>query len=292
MSYLLFMDESGHDHTNTPFEVRGGIALHARRLWPFIRAMTTLEEATFGDLLHGYGSEIKGAKLLDKTRFRWAVQADRQDDLARRKNCVAFLNKGLQRRPPNRAEFTAYGQACLAMVDGLFELLAAHDAVLFAAMIPRGVKPTGGERSEGHLRKDQVFLLERYYYFLQSKRDQGLLVMDETDKALDRRFVRQMHNYFALTQNGRLRTEWIVPSPFFVSSDMTYPVQAADLCLYCINWGFRLPRMGQPQTRDEIKDRYMPRLKALEFRGLADDGGTDVPTYGIVHVPDPYSPRT
>ena len=33
MSWLLFMDESGHDHKNTPLEVRGGIALHAKDIW-------------------------------------------------------------------------------------------------------------------------------------------------------------------------------------------------------------------------------------------------------------------
>jgi len=38
MSYLLFIDESGHDHRHAPYEVRGGIALHSRKLWPFIRA--------------------------------------------------------------------------------------------------------------------------------------------------------------------------------------------------------------------------------------------------------------
>ncbi len=28
MSWLLFLDESGHDHRQLPYEVRGGIALH------------------------------------------------------------------------------------------------------------------------------------------------------------------------------------------------------------------------------------------------------------------------
>jgi hypothetical protein len=34
MSWLLFIDESGHDHKNCPYEVRGGVAIHASRLWP------------------------------------------------------------------------------------------------------------------------------------------------------------------------------------------------------------------------------------------------------------------
>ncbi len=48
MSYLLFLDESGHDHKNAPYEVRGGVALHAEKLWPFVQGMKKLEEACFG----------------------------------------------------------------------------------------------------------------------------------------------------------------------------------------------------------------------------------------------------
>jgi len=39
MSWLLFLDESGHDHKTTPYEVRGGVAIHAGELWPFVRAV-------------------------------------------------------------------------------------------------------------------------------------------------------------------------------------------------------------------------------------------------------------
>ena len=86
-----------------------------------------------------------------------------------------------------------------------------------------------------------VFLLERFFYFLEAKREHGVLVMDETDKHEDRRFVARMEEYFTKTATGRYRTAWIVPTPFFVSSDMAYAVQAADLCIYCINWGFAWP---------------------------------------------------
>ena len=109
MSYLLFMDESGHDHRNLPYEVRGGIALHARSLWAFISAIRSLEESAFGDLLHKYRTEIKGYKLLDKDRFKWAAQDEQLDDATRRKYALAFLNKGAAKQQPQRIEFTAYG---------------------------------------------------------------------------------------------------------------------------------------------------------------------------------------
>lgn len=160
MSYLLFMDESGHDHRTMPYEVRGGIALHVNRLWPFVQAMRSLEEAAFGDLLHKYKREIKGHSLLDKDRFKWARQGELLDDVARRKHTIGFLNKGLEKKAPRFYEFTAYGQACLTMARGIFELLRTHEAVLFAVAIPREVvKPETYEAHE-FLRKDQVFLLE------------------------------------------------------------------------------------------------------------------------------------
>ncbi len=113
MSWLLFLDESGHDHKSMPYEVRGGVALHASELWPFIQQVQRLELASFGTELHQFKMELKGSKLLDKDRFRWAAQGRLLEDEARRSHCRGFLTKGLERKPPSRDEFTAYGQACL-----------------------------------------------------------------------------------------------------------------------------------------------------------------------------------
>ncbi len=100
-----------------------------------------------------------------------------------------------------------------------------------------------------------MFLLERYFYFLEQEKQHGLLVTDEVDKTEDRRFVRRLERYFRKTTTGRYRSTWIVPAPFFVSSDLTYPVQAADLAIYCVNWGFRLPTRGMDApSRPEIAD--------------------------------------
>jgi len=72
------------------------------------------------------------------------------------------------------------------------------------------IKPDTYEAAE-FLRKEQVFLLERYFYFLESRQGHGLLVMDEVDKTEDRRFVRRLESYFTKTQTGRYRAAWIVP---------------------------------------------------------------------------------
>ena len=290
MSYLLFLDESGHDHKNAPYEVRGGIALHAERLWPFVQAIKNAEEASFGGPLHRYKSEFKGQKLLDKDRFKWAAQDVPLDDVARRKHALSFLNKGTQKLAPIRVEFTAFGQACLLMVQRLFEIMRTHSAKLFASVIPRGVKKPTTYNADDFLRKDQVFLLERFFYFLESEQETGLLVLDQTEQTADRRFLEKLERYFLRTVPGRYRSSRIVPSPFFVSSDMSYPVQAADVCIYCINHCFRLPQSGMnAPVRQELAVKCLDWLRELEWKGEGERDGNVFRTYGIIYVADPYS---
>ncbi len=287
MSWLLFLDESGHDHRSMPYEVRGGFAIHASKLWPFIQALRTLEQSIFGADLREYGLEIKGSKLLRSRCFKWAAQTGTMDHATRRKHALNFLNSGKQRRAPRADEFAAYGQACLAMAEQVIQLLAGHDAKVFASIVPRVAKPDGAPAE--YLRKDQVFLFERYFYFLEHQRETGLIVMDATDKQDDRRFVRCMERYFTQTMAGRQRTVWIVPSPFFVESDMAYGVQTADLCIYCLNWGWRVGNMTA-STRKEIE----PFCRLLEkdiWRGDGYRDGKVFKTWGTVYVPDPYGAR-
>lgn len=288
MSWLLFMDESGHDHRNMPYEVRGGFAIHASKLWPFIQAVRTLEQSMFGVYLHEYGSEIKGEKLLKKKRFKWERQGPTFPEAARRKHALNFLNSSRSGRKPRRDEFTAYGQACIAMAEGIIQLLGGHDARLFASVIPKVKKPVGVPMEL--LRKDHVFLLERYFYFLESKQEMGILVMDGTDKGADRDFVRRLERYFTLTMVGRQRTQWIVPVPMFVESDMAYGVQVADLCIYCLNWGWRLKQQMTEPTRGEIEP-FVCLLEKVIWHGEGHREGKVFRTHGTVYVPDPYTGR-
>ena len=292
MSWLLFFDESGHDHKQMPYEVRGGVALHVSRIWPFVRAIQVFEREAFGESLSLYQKEIKGSTLLDRKRFKFANQAPRMPDEARRKHSRGFLTKGLERKQPTREEFTAYGQACIEMAQGIFQLLGDHGAVLFAATVPRGsAKPLSGV-TENYLRKDQVFLFERFFYHLESMQEHGILVLDEVEATEDRRFIRRMEAYFGKTTTGRYRSRWVVPTPFFVSSEMTYAVQAADVCIYCVNWGFRLPGIGMDaEHREEISTTFGPWLNRLQYRGQGyrDDNVFD--SYGIFFVPDLFESR-
>lgn len=290
MSWILFLDESGHDHKNMPYEVRGGVALHAGELWPFARSVQRMELDAFGAELAQYRKELKGSKLLDKDRFKWAAQGSLMAGEERRKHCRGFLTKGLEKKAPSRDEFTAYGQGCLEIARGLFQALTDRGAVLFAAVIPRTTTRPATYQAEEYLRKDQVFLLERFFYFLERRKEHGLLVLDEVDKTADRRFVRRLQRYFTQTATGRYRSRWIVPSPFFVASDMASAVQAADLCIYCVNWAFRVPSLGlDAAVRPEIEIEFRPWLDRLQFRGEGYRDGMTFKSFGVVFVPDPYN---
>lgn len=291
MSWLLFLDESGHDHKQMPYEVRGGIALQDSQLWPFALAMQRLERDAFGCALAEFQKELKGSTLLDRKRFQFANQAARMETAARQKHCRAFLTKGLQKIKPTSEEFCAYGQACIEMARGVFQLLRDHKSVLFASAIPRGVGKGDSGTPPEYLRKDQVYLLERFFYFLEGQKENGLLVMDAVDKQSDRQFVRRMEAYFTKTAPGRYRTQWIVPTPFFVSSDMAYPIQCEDLCIYCVNWAFRLPSQGMDEpVREEIQLEFLDWLRSLQFRGEGYKDGEVFKTWGICFVPNPHAP--
>jgi len=290
---LLFLDESGHDHRQMPYEVRGGVALHVSRIWPFEQQWVRLEEDCFGSPLHLYRKEIKGCKLVDKDRLRWSQEGDMMEAQERRKLCRSFLTKGLEKAQPTFHEFVAYGQACKEMALGILQLLMQHEAVLFASMIPKGCKPPKNFHLTEYLRKDHVFLLERFYYLLEQKGAHGILVMDEVEKETDRRFVRQLQAYFKRTNQGRLRSSKVVPTPFFVSSEMTHPVQAADLCIYLINLGFRIPALGLDAPANQtLAVEFGSWLHRMQFSSEIEKEGQKFNSFGIVYVPDPYSART
>jgi hypothetical protein len=69
MSWLLFLDESGHDHKAMPYEACGGTAIHAGQSWPFVQAVQRLESGCFGAPLGLYKKELRGSTPLDKKRY-------------------------------------------------------------------------------------------------------------------------------------------------------------------------------------------------------------------------------
>ena len=76
----------------------------------------------------------------------------------------------------------------------------------------------------------------------------------------------------------------------FVSSDLTYGIQAADVCIYCINRGFRqrLTGVESAECRPETADMFARDLARLQYRGIDHRGSRERFIDAIFVERDPY----
>ncbi len=287
---LLFLDESGTDHVEAPYEVLAGIAIRERNVWSLIQGVRAAEREHFGALLSATRVELKGKKLLKAKVFRLADQGEPFPIDERRALVRSFLMKGAteatgEAASYSRSEFTAYGQAVLAFVNEVYALAAQLGVKVFASLVePNAPRPT-----VDFLRKDYAYLFERFFYYLEdtSSDEMGLIVFDELERTFCRRLLNQMEFYFLNTYKGRQRSSRIVPEPFFVHSDLTTAVQIADIVAYSLNWGLRLNRMDQP-TRPEMEP-FGQRAFDLRYMGQRPDAFKEDllrPVYGITYIDD------
>src|SRR5581483_8904302 len=134
---LLFIDESGHDHKEAPYEVLAGVAIRERDLWNLIQAIRNAELEFFGLHMADVGLEMKGRRLLKKKIIRFAAEAPPIVPEERRSLACNLLRKGFQRLQGQPAEdvkfreLVAYGQAVLAFIPRVFELTARYNAKAF-----------------------------------------------------------------------------------------------------------------------------------------------------------------
>jgi len=91
---LFFIDESGHDHGEAPYEVLAAVAVSERDLWNLIQAVRSAEIEFFGIHFSEVGVEFKGKKLLKNKTFRHARQGPPIEPARRRDLVREFLLKG------------------------------------------------------------------------------------------------------------------------------------------------------------------------------------------------------
>ena len=169
---LLFVDESGHDDPQMPYEALAGVAIPEQNLWNLVRAVRAVERDFFGGYLRDLrDEEPKAKKLLKKKRFRIAQQrvkiaAEKLPSLAH-----AALMRGKAARRAGRSsndftemELVAYSRSVLNFVAEVLNVAARHGAVVFASVVDQRAQRPG----PGMLRKDYVYLLERYFYYLET----------------------------------------------------------------------------------------------------------------------------
>jgi len=119
-----------------------------------------------------------------------------------------------------RIDLTALAQAKLDYAAKILELCHYYRCKVFASIIYDEKSIPADSKM---LRKDYVYLFERFHYFLEDMEDkpQGIVVFDELDKSASHLLLDQMDKYFKRTAKGRYRAGLIIPEPFFVHSDLT-----------------------------------------------------------------------
>lgn len=289
---LLFIDESGHDRHDMPCEALAGVAVSEDNLWNLVQAIRSAEREHFGGYLRElHPKEIKGRTLLKRKRFKSAarkVEIPSEEVVGLANSCLQkgleASKQGLAESGATQREIVAYSRQVLSFVHQVIDLAAGFSAQVFASVVD-----AAAPRPEpGLLRKDYVYLFERYFYFLETlaMRGRGLIVFDELDRSQSHVLLGQMAAYFLGTQTGRYRSSRIVPEPFFVHSDLTTGVFLADLAAYILGWAWRRGRMDQP-CRDELRP-YAMKLHDMQFMGEKPKAGGEGTwqLYGITYLDD------
>jgi len=197
---------------------------------------------------------------------------------------MAASKQGSNTSGVSERELVGYSRAVLKFVDEVLNLAARHSVEVIASVVDiEAPRP-----EPGLLRKDYVYLFERYFYFLETlpPRDRGLIVFDELGKAKAHILIQQMAAYFLGTDTGRYRSSRIVPEPFFVHSELTTGIFLADLAAYVLGWGWRLGSMTQPR-RNELQP-FADKLHEMQFQGEKPrrDGEGVRGLYGIRYIED------
>lgn len=162
MSYFLFVDESGGDRQESPYEVLAGIAVEDRNVWNLIDAIKKREETILGLRYAREIEEIKGKKFLKRKVFRQAgrlplIPAGERQALARQ--CLLDGSRA------DLLAITALAQAKIALVEEILDLCANFQCRAFASIVDRDApRPV-----RSILRKDYAFLFERFFYFLEDR---------------------------------------------------------------------------------------------------------------------------
>ncbi len=64
----MFIDESGQDQRQSPYEVLAGVTIEDKQIWRLIRKLSDAQD--LGMFVRAYGSEAKAQKLLKKKVFK------------------------------------------------------------------------------------------------------------------------------------------------------------------------------------------------------------------------------
>ncbi len=279
MAFFLFIDESGQDRKDSPYEVLAGIVIQDHDLWNLIRLTHDVEAECFQGRYRDEGREIKARTFLNRKTFRLASQLPPIPEREGATLARQALNNGER---VTKKQLTALAQAKLDCVEKVLNLCNAFRCKIFASVVANN---TSIDRNRELLRKDYVYLFERFYYFLEDQGSQpnGIIVFDELEKSMSHILLNQMDKYFKKTSKGCIRSNLIIPEPFFVHSDLSTGIQWIDFVAYIISWGFRIEHKLEKPARSEL-NRYLEIIKSMRYRTTRELLGKEITVWSVTVV--------
>ena len=142
MSWLLFMDESGHDHKQMPYEVRGGIALQDKSVAVHYVLSRVLKKTVSAFDWQTSRRNSKAQNCSTKTESSGPNRNRRKEAKSGNEMRGRSFPKGCRRNRNRRDEFTWLRSSLPRIGTRYFSLLRDHDAKLFASVIPRWSQTT------------------------------------------------------------------------------------------------------------------------------------------------------
>src|SRR5882724_5039225 len=135
MAWFLFIDESGQDHKESPYEVLAGVAIEDNKLWDLIKELHVAEVVHFGRRYSDGHRELKGKKILKKKVFSRAklnldppILPNEVPALAK-----AILDDGGVNTSPRHQK--ALALAKIAYVTEVFSICANFGCKIFASIV-------------------------------------------------------------------------------------------------------------------------------------------------------------
>ncbi len=286
MAWFLFIDESGQDHRDSPYEVLCGVSVRDETLWRLITELHDAEIASFGRRYSGGARELKGKKILKTKVFRHAelncsVLPHEVPELSKQALDDGAIHNSVR-------HLKALALAKIRYVSEVFNVCANHECRVFASVVEKNAPQTTREG----LRKDYSYLFQRFFYFLEDQStdtgipQRGIIVFDELEKSRSHVLIDQAHRYFKDTATGRARASLIIPEPFFVHSDLTTGIQIADLLAYCISWAFRIHHVMLESARQELAP-FARQIAGMRYRAIREmHGNPQYEIWSIAYISD------
>lgn len=267
MAFLLFVDESGQDRRKSPYEVIAGLAVEDKDLRDFIRLIHDFEFECFGCKYGNDKREIKARKFLNRKTFRLANQMGKISNDERSALAKQALLSGDH---ISKIQLTALAQAKIDYAEKILELCGAFQCKAFSCVVG---DPMNVSIEKDMLRKEYVYLFERFYYFLESQKEEtnGIIIFDEEEKSMSHKVNNQMDKYFKRSFTGVVRSNLILPEPIFVHSDLTTGIQVVDFIAYIISWNLRNSKLIKP-GRQELNG-LLNLVKSLQFKAIKEVDG-------------------